>query len=275
MSNNQQKHEKATKFFHDHIGDKEISIWSVKKVHSGLTNETYCIKTNKGKYQVRFATAYEGIDREIEKQMLEQTTGYIYFDKNGNMIRRWLNGKALPHALLWRRINKVFYGLNLLHTKKIKTTKKIDYKEYLDKNPKHPKMNELYLELIKKFDSNSKVTISHNDVTNKNIIYNHGKTSLIDYEWSRLNYEWFDLIYFLIHSHLPRHTLVKLASNRQKEINAENFFFVSYFCLSWINTVKDNRMKFKLLKRKYERNTSHFYHEVMTMNKHNNKSKNK
>ncbi len=260
---NEQKHMKVTKFFHEHIGDKEIIIKSVKRIHKGLTNQTYCVKTNKGKYQVRFAKDHDGIDRDIERQVLEQTTGYIYFDKDGNMIRKWLHGRPMHHAFIWRKINKVFYAQNLLHTKQIKTNKKVDYKKDMDNTKKHCKKNELYLELIDKFNCTSNFTISHNDVTNKNVICHHSKTYLIDYEWAKLNYDWFDLVYFLIHTHMPRHMLVKIANEKMNKITNENFFFVSYFCLNWIHTVKDQRLKFKYLKRKYERNVFHFYHATI------------
>ncbi len=263
MNKKTNRHVCVTKFFYDHFNNKDIIIKSIKKVHSGLTNQIYCVKTNQGKYQVRFATPSDGIDRDIEKQILEQTTGFVYFDKDGNMIRKWIHGRYMSQILIWRKINKVFYASNLLHTKKIKTTKKVDYKKDLNKTKHNSKKTELYLELIEKFDCTSKITISHNDINTKNIICYRNNTNLIDFEWAKLNYDWFDLVYFLIHTHLPRCLLVKLASERMHKITSENFFFVSYFCLNWIHTIKDHRLKFKILKRKYERNVHHFYHTTI------------
>ncbi len=267
-------HRKVSKFFHDNIGDKTISIHSIKKIQSGLTNDSYLVKTNKGKYQVRFSQSADGIDRDVEKSVLDKTTGYIYFDKDGNMIRKWMDGKTLSNAFIWRKINKVFFAINLLHTKDVKTTKKVDFTKYVKNNKHHEKKNELYFELLKEFEKDAKWVISHNDVNNKNIIVNRSKTQLIDFEWSKLNFEWFDLVYYLIHTHLSRHMLVKLASERIHGIGPEHFFFVSYFCLNWVHSIHHESPKFRRLQNKYARSASFFYHEVINYIKkeeHNNK----
>lgn len=260
MNNNvESKHKKVIDFFNEHIKEKDIEIKSIKRIHKGLTNESYCVKTNKGRYTVRFAnTETSGIDRSIEKQIYESSSGFIFFDEDGNMIRDWIYGKDIKPWWVGKKLKKVFFASNVFHTKKIQTNKKIDFKEYLSAMPDDC-YKELFLELLEKYDCKCKYVISHNDLTPKNTIYKFGHITLLDYEWSKLNFEWFDYLYFLLHTHYPRYFILKNASKNMHEITAENFFFIAYFNLSWIKTINERGLKFDILKFRYERNMKIFY----------------
>ncbi len=267
-------HKKVHDFFLQHINEEGIEIKKIKKIHHGLTNESYCISTNKGKYQVRFTLEKAaGIDREIEKQIYEQSSGYVYFDKEGNMIRSWIRGRLVSHIFVGRKLKKVFFACNKFHLKNVNTTKKVDFTVNANGLP-DDKYKELFNELLDKFNCIYKYRISHNDLNVKNVVYKWGKIYIIDYEWAKLNFEWFDYIYFLIHTYYPRKYILKNAKEKMHDISCEHFFFISYFCWSWANKITNHNFKFNWLKIKYKRNALKFYKMFVEQIKKEQKSKN-
>ncbi len=256
------KYQKVVDFFYQHINDKTINIKSVKLIHHGLTNTSYLVKTNKAKYQVRFANQYAGINREIEHSILLQTSNLIYFDATGNMIKEWIEAKTFTKHPSQVELNNLFSKIQEFHNlKDISITNKMDYHLYLNNNPKDI-YQEHYLKLWSLFEQQYSYELSHNDLTVKNILMSKDNITLIDYEWATLNYPWFDYVYYLIHSSLSHQAILKEVTAKWNDIGANHLFFVSYFCLSWINSVNDSRRKFKQLKRKYTKRVKYFYQNL-------------
>jgi hypothetical protein len=94
-------------------------------------------------------------------------------------------------------------SLKTLH--KIKTTHvlKHNYWDCFAKSKLPPKHENAYVNLVKSYE-NVEFVLSHNDLSPNNLIYIHdNQVIFIDYEWARLNNEYWDIANFIREVDLP------------------------------------------------------------------------
>jgi thiamine kinase-like enzyme len=101
-----------------------------------------------------------------------------------------------------------------LHTTNIKNHKILqhDYLDCLKRAKLPPQHRAVYLSLIKQY-KNLPLVLSHNDLSADNLIYTPDhQVTFIDYEWSRLNNQYWDLANFIREVNLPINKIKELAS---------------------------------------------------------------
>ena len=179
---------------------KLTDVNKIVKIHHGFTNFSYMFKLKNGeKYQIRIGNNNNIVDRNNEYLCLK-TIGdknYIFYDiKNGNSIKKWINGRTLKKKDLKNitHLKNIFNLIDKLHSINIKNTKikKHDYYIFLS----NVKLSKKYLNLYKKIvDNLSTISwgFSHNDLNLKNIILtSKNEIEFIDFEWSRINHPYWD-----------------------------------------------------------------------------------
>lgn len=244
--------QQAIDFFDTHKTNENESIISIKPIHEGLTNTSFYVQTNINQYQVRFATTSPGINRTNECLILSNISNLIYYDEQGNMIRTWIDANPITNKPSQEILDKLFNAVNKFHQYNdvINLSNLTDYSMYLDAC-RDDKMKQTYIDLIELFQQTYPSGLSHNDITYKNVLDDNQNLHLIDYEWSGLNYEWFDYLYFLINTELSNHLIVNELKNKYPTLDVRHLFFISYFCYNWTCAITDNRTKFKSLKKHY------------------------
>ncbi len=250
--------------FLKHIStNQNIKIKSVKKIHNGLTNISYLIKTNIDWYQLRFSSNYKNINRKLEQSIFNDN--YIYYDDN-LFIKKWIKGKTLKNKDIIKNLDLINQEIIKFHKLNIdkKNVFKINFLEVIDNKFKY---DDLYKK-INNYFLNDELVISHNDVNNKNIIIDtNNNIHLIDFEWVSLNYYWFDFVYLLVHSKIRNSKLLTIANKYYKNININHLFFVAYFCFKWIEQTNKKSLKFHLLKKRYWSITNYFAKKILLKKK--------
>ncbi len=175
------KYQQVSNFFMEHINKPDVSIQSIKSIHQGLTNTNYLVTTNDEKYQVRFATQHIGINRDVEQKILKSMSQLVYFDACGNMIKTWVEGEMFSNQPSQTDLDSLYKAINKFHhLKDIKLTHKMDYKLYCSDH--HDKYQVTYLKLLRTFNKQYHLVLSHNDLTHKNILKTNHGVVFLDYE---------------------------------------------------------------------------------------------
>ncbi|MEG0124140.1 MAG: hypothetical protein RSA87_02800 [Malacoplasma sp.] len=218
-------------------------VIKIKQIHKGYTNISFLFYTSdNNKYQVRIAGPEQIVDRVNEKNILEliEEKNYLHYDKHGNVIKKWINGKN-PTMLFKKKkiINLLLDQINILHSVNIKNANIVKHNSLSffnladwSGNEKH---REKYLELLKSF-SNISLVLSHNDLNLDNVVYLKDKISLIDYEWGRINYYYWDIANFFRETNLSIkwvNYIAKIAPEYEKEILIKFIYFSTCFAFQW------------------------------------------
>lgn len=194
--------ENAIKLFLDIFNDKfsinDIKV--IKPIHNGYTNSSYYLELNSNeKFQIRLGENNKIVNRSNEANVLKAINeeNYIYYnDKNGNAIKKWIEGRTLNkkdlknNEVLLRIFSEIqkYHNLNINNIEIIKH----DYNLHL-KNAKMPKKHLLiYKKIVSEFDT-IPWGFSHNDLNLDNILLtDNNDVVFIDFEWSRINHPYWD-----------------------------------------------------------------------------------
>lgn len=223
---------------------------------NGYTNKSFKIKTIKGTYIVRLGSSDKLLHRNNEYYVYQiiknkKYCDLIYFDiKTGNQIRKWIDGILPNHQvmhsyhfydLLIKEI-KYFHNIKKSKLKNIEINNFFEYDNLIPNKDK--KYKDLAHQLINYYQHN-KATFSHNDLTPWNMIYNKQTDSLffIDYEWSRMNYEYFDLANFIreakIHNTKYEQYFINNFDKSFTHKDITRFIFIScYYSYAWSFSMK-------------------------------------
>ncbi|MGL4647217.1 MAG: phosphotransferase [Mycoplasmoidaceae bacterium] len=236
-------------FFITNTNYLEKDIIKCKKIHHGFTNESFLLQTSdQQRWQVRFAGLNEVVKRSNEAEVLKLVTiDYMFYDEYGNSIRKWIVGKNL--SLFFKKKKKLKLlceQINRLHAIDISNNKKIiinDYLIYLDHTKNlDEKIKKLYIELVNKYEGLPKV-LSHNDLSLQNVLWDGKNIIFIDYEWSRINDNYFDIANFVRESDLSLKWLPFLAKHLNGvdlKILNDFIFIVSCFAYQWTFVAVEN-----------------------------------
>lgn len=224
----------------DYTNDEIIKI---KEIHKGYTNVSFAFYTiDNNKYQVRIAGSNQIVDRNNERNVLTliEESNYIHYDKHGNVIKKWINGTNPSLFLKTKKIIRlVLKEIDILHNVDISNSKivKHDSLSFFDLTDwsKNNVDKEKYLELLKEF-KNIKLVLSHNDINLDNIVYQKNKLTLIDYEWGRINYYYWDISNFFRETNLSYkwiNFITNIAPEYKKDILIKFIYFSTCFAFQW------------------------------------------
>lgn len=262
---------KAINLFLENSKYKKENILKIKQIHSGFTNVSFLFKTDdKKKYQVRLGGANDIVNRKNEFNILKAINdiNYIFIDKDGNAIKKWING-INPKFFFNKKklLNLLILEIMKLHKTNIKDFEIInhDYLSFFDKTIFFDQFDkDMYLKLINKY-KNLDLVLSHNDINPKNMIYDYKsrKIILIDYEWGRINNKYWDVANFFRETNLNIKWLDYMLSfytDLDKKIMYEFLYLCTNFAYQWTFGMKETKkilnyrkkIKVKLMKyRKY------------------------
>ena len=233
--------QKAIKLFINNTKFQSYQIKSVKQIHKGYTNISFVfILINNQKYQVRLANDGNLINRKNELAMLKNVNNkdFIYYDvKSGNAIKEWIDGSNPTTSEINTKkfLNAFSKQLNRIHTIKCNyRVFKHDFYEFIKlANNKLSKQHiNKYREIVNKY-KNSKLVLSHNDLSSENLIWNkkENKVHFIDYEWGRLNNVYWDVANFIKETNLNKKSINYLANINKLKLNILNDFI--YVCINY------------------------------------------
>lgn len=178
----------------------ENEITSIAKIEDSFTNNVYHLQLKNGnEFKVRIASKNKFINRKLECFIENElnSRSILYYDKNGDFIKKWIPGKILTKENLtnefWNYIINTISEIQMLDIPndiEIKTAVFIDESVVIEKSLKNSFY--LYSNIVNSFDYNSFV-LAHNDVSTANIIVNQKEFTLIDFEWSCLNHKLWDI----------------------------------------------------------------------------------
>lgn len=247
---------KLEKEFYDNEINKAIEIFrkvfpsknivSIEKIHLGLTNISFkVLDNNNNLFQVRIGMNNEYVNRHNEKNILKniKDKNYIYFDENsGNAIKKWISGDMLEdNQVDLSFLIKLNKKINKYHKKKIKypiiTHNYFEFEntfQYINK-----KFIDEYIDIINSH-KNDKLVLSHNDLNPKNLIVNNKKLYFIDFEWGRINYEWYDICNFIREVDIDIEIVKKFAKSIKKNfiLLVKDIFACLCFALQWTYSVE-------------------------------------
>ncbi|MGL5245986.1 MAG: phosphotransferase [Mycoplasmoidaceae bacterium] len=251
LKENKMTNNDASLFFVKNTNYKKEDIKSIKEIHHGFTNKSFFLITKDNlKWQIRFSGLNEIVDRKNELKILKLIgdENIIYYDETGNFIKKWIDGRIL--SLFFNKKKKlklICEKINQLHSTNITDNNEIlihDYFEYIneDKNLDH-KIKDTYISLVNKY-SNQKKVLSHNDLSRKNIIYNSNEIIFIDFEWSRINNNYFDVANFIRENNISNKWINFIQKNIENiDINIlKDFIFITTcFAYQWTFVAKNDK----------------------------------
>lgn len=241
---------KVIDLFFDFFNNLKHLKYKIKKINQGFTNSTYLIKINKQKYQIRIGDNNNIVDRKNEYNVLKniENSLYIYYDvKNGNSIKKWIDGKNLKNRIISYKLIKFINDeiISLHKTQNVNEILRFDPLVFYEntKNKIDPKYLELYLKLVNNLD-NSNLVLSHNDISLVNVIYHKNKAYLIDFEWTRLNNYYWDYANFIREADLS-FKKIRYWTKINPKLNfnklVEFLFLTTCYAIQWTFATKETK----------------------------------
>ncbi|MGL4616770.1 MAG: phosphotransferase [Mycoplasmoidaceae bacterium] len=253
-------------FFTKNTNYVKDDIKSIKEIHHGFTNKSFfLITTDNLKWQIRFSGLNEVVDRRNELRILKfiKEENIIYYDEKGNFIKKWIDGKTL--SLFFNKKKKlklICEKINELHSKTIVDNGDIlfhDYFKYIEQTKNFDyKIKETYIALVNKYKNQKKV-LSHNDLSRKNILFNGNEIIFIDFEWSRINYNYFDVANFIRENNIRNKWIIfiqKNIENIELDILKDFIFIATCFAYQWTFVAKQDNKIIKYRKRCFKKMNS-------------------
>lgn len=249
---NSKKRERAKILFFQYSNYSENDILKIKEIHHGYTNLSFLFVTkDKKKFQIRLGQNNEIVNRDNEINIINLLpyNYYLYMDKKGNAIKEWLEGINPKFIFNKKRIIKLLSDeIIKLHKINIKDAKLIkhDYFEYYKQSfeKSFPQYCKKYKEILNKH-KNLKQVLSHNDINPMNFLYNRKdkKIILIDFEWARINNEYFDVANFFRETNLSCKWLEFMCNKMSLdyEIMKEFVFVSTFFAYQWTYAIAETK----------------------------------
>lgn len=247
--------ETAIKFFVSKVGLKarqytQNDIVDIQQIHHGFTNKSFLFTTNdQNKFQVRLGGSNDVVDRNNEAKIIKTLKNdfYIFLDKKGNAIKRWIDGdkpnfNCFGKKKLLRLLANEIKKMHAIDISK-STIIKHNYFVFWDKAKLEKKHAKKYQELCKKYQK-LPLVLSHNDINPSNMIYNkfQKKIYLIDFEWGRLNNAYWDYANFFRESNLKLKYfdyLISFDKTIDPKIAKEFIYFCTNFAFQWTYGMKE------------------------------------
>ncbi len=233
---------KSIELFIEHTDFTKNDILNINQIHNGFTNISFLVVTkNKQKFQIRIGGSNHVVNRRNEELVLQTISNnlFVYYNhENGDAIKKWIYGiNPGPNELDDTFLKALSIAIRNLHNTDIVDTKIIKHDSFcfFDKVELEIKHKKMYVELIKKYDY-LPLVLSHNDINTRNLIYSDKKVFLIDFEWSRINNEYWDLANFIREEQLPLNKIIKLCDyygGIKLEILKDFIYLTTNFAVQW------------------------------------------
>lgn len=248
--------EQAIQLLEKNTNYKREQILKIKQIHRGYTNLSFLFKMqDKTQLQIRLGQNNQIVDRQNEIRIISYLPDklFLYIDENGNAIKKWIYGYNPSFRFNKRKLLRLLCNeIIKLHNTDISKLNivKHDYSQYFTDSIKkqYPEYSKRFEKLLEKH-KNIKLVFSHNDTNPWNLIYapKENKIYLIDFEWARINADYFDYVNFFRETNLNIKWLKFICdySKLDFEIAKDFLFICTFFALQWTYKVNETE---KLLK---------------------------
>ena len=192
-------------------------VRSIVPLEAGITNENYLINNA---FVLRYPPkdVDPTIDRKLEKLVYSKIEPlgisekvFAFDEKTGIKITkfvhssRFYNVKPTNEQLIY-----VSKALKKLHSSSINVEKTYDlykklafYKKFAsEQETLDPKFEKLVIKEAKIIEENEPLVLCHNDLVAGNLLFKYNGLTIIDWEYSSMNYEIFDLASFVSENNL-------------------------------------------------------------------------
>ena len=163
-------------------------------VQDGYINDSFKEKIDGVYYQKR-VPKFSIANWENEKKVYENLGIEIDFRENGVFYKKWIKGSTVK---MWskKKLTSLKEEITLMHSKSSKGIIKHEWSSYNKHASCIPKeMFDEFINVVKSFNKHKQV-LSHNDINGHNVLWNKKNIILIDFEWSRVNTEYYDYAQF-------------------------------------------------------------------------------
>ena len=166
-------------------------------VQNGYVNNSYKIKKD-GKYYQKRVPKINVANWSNEKLVyMKLGINIEYNERTGEYTKEWIKGKNVRvwtsrKAQCLRESINEFHNIDKSDIIEHNWLEVSKYKEHISSEV----WNE-FTKLVQSFDNHKKV-LSHNDINKRNVLWKNNKIILIDFEWTRVNSEYFDYAQFEI-----------------------------------------------------------------------------
>lgn len=230
----------------------EEDIYHVEKIETGYTNDIYYVKLANGEeLKVRLAASNPYINRSLEK-ILENKFNpefIIYWEDNGNYIKKWIDGDELQLQYMdnsiWEEAIEITGRIkNTSITSFVEISKPVYFDDSVKLEPVLREAYEYYVSIINSFSS-SDFALCHNDFSCSNILINrkNGRLEVFDFEWASYNHTYWDIANLIKDSEISYEELKALRAFRNFRWNLliEIIFAVHFYSYFWTYKVEANK----------------------------------
>ncbi|WGI36700.1 phosphotransferase [Mesomycoplasma lagogenitalium] len=203
------------------------NIKNIKIFYSGKQNKTYIGDYQNIKVQIRVPNINNDfVNWKNEKEVIKCNSDFLYY-KNGVFIKKWIEASTLKKINLNQEIiTKIFQEIENFSLLPLTKIKKFDWKT--------KEINDLkYRKLVRKY-KNDQLFVSHGDLRKKNILFtNKNEIYLIDFEWTRLNNKYFDLVCLNLYLKISKKLIIDYFKLDKQKFN-DFAYMIKKFNNHWI-----------------------------------------
>lgn len=250
-------------------------INNIQKFKKGYLNDNYLVNLkNQKKYVVRICKPNVLVNRNQEYDFMNAiniTNQLIYYDLNtGNYIRNYYLDKinAKPRKC-YKYLHAIIKNIQRLHNCQINNQINQSYNFEMYVNLKQEQTDcffNLYKQIITniKNGGNLKMYLSHNDLNPANILATKNDINFIDYEFSCLNYDYFDYGYFFKEIFLKNKKLIKLSKQYHwdYQLMLSFIYLATYISYAWSKQMSQTNAIVKYQKKILKR--LNYYYKILS-----------
>ncbi|MGL5522200.1 MAG: phosphotransferase [Metamycoplasmataceae bacterium] len=221
MNHQKDNKEEIKNFFYEKLPNlKNKKIISITKIEAGFTNNIFKLILETGEiFKIRKAIYNKFINRQLEKTIeFSLYKNIIFFwDENGDYIKKWIEGETLKKGNVcydfWKDLFSQISNMQKIDIKHL-NIKKLEY--FVEDHKVDSRLKEsfkYYEQIIEEEIDEDHLVLTHNDVSQNNIVVSDNKFYLIDFEWATLNHNYWDI-----------GNIIKDLEINKNEIEEEMFF---------------------------------------------------
>ncbi|UVD81675.1 phosphotransferase [Mycoplasma iguanae] len=195
-------------------------------IYEGLHNYTFKAKFKKMDVQLRIIKA-QWVNHENEIIYIKNNSNFLYVDEKGNYIKKWFDGDTLENMKITEIIARdIIKTVQKFHQQNnYKNIKIFDWHVLEIKDKKFLQFREKY--------KNLPLVLSHNDLRLKNMIKTDlNEIVLIDFEWIRYNFAYFDFAHLHLYCNISKKIILKYTQLDAQILN-DFIYMVSVFNKHW------------------------------------------